>query len=223
MAKVKTTKAPRTIAARSSAPPESIGRWQTLNLHVVTCPSGQRLKIRIPGIAGLLERGELPDELVELALLELTAEGGATGELARELSAASADVDDAERQAKAVERIRRYGLLQRHLAVAAIEYVELDFDHAPAGTKADVVDEHGAWQRVELTIEDTYTDIPEDDLAMVAEIAQRLRARDARGVRIGVEPLDRWAAFRDLHECGEDCPGCQGIVELFSTADVGRL
>jgi len=31
---------------------------------------------------------------------------------------------------------------------------------------------------------------------------------DAAGVRIGVEPLDAWATFRDEHGCAPDCQAC---------------
>jgi hypothetical protein len=66
--------------------------------------------------------------------------------------------------------------------------------------------------------------LPEDDLGMIAEIAQRLRAYDARGVRIGVESLDRWDAFREAHDCPDtDCPGCSKLLEQFSSADMGPM
>jgi hypothetical protein len=59
---------------------------------------------------------------------------------------------------------------------------------------------------------------------MVSEIVQRLRVTDARGVRIGVEPLDRWASFREAHGCpDQDCPGCAQLVRELSSVDVGDV
>ncbi|MDW8339679.1 MAG: hypothetical protein RMM28_11130 [Thermoleophilia bacterium] len=160
------------------------------------------MRIKIPGIATLLEHGDLPEDLISLALLELTSEGGATAQLAQELAAA----EDGQRE-KVLERIAAYGRFQRELARAAIVAVEVD----------------GDWEEVELSPDDL-SDLPEDDLAMVAEIVQRLRAYDARGVRIGVEPLDRWATFREAHGCpDEDCPGCAKLVAALSSADLGSV
>jgi hypothetical protein len=188
----------------ATAPSPSLAAWQARALHTITLPSGQRVRIRIPGIATILEHGDLPDDLIELALLELTSEGGATGALAAQLSSENGD------RAQALARIARYGEFQRRLVCAAIVAVET---------------EPGTWEEVRLTPELLASgDLPEDDLAMVAEIVQRLRAHDARGVRIGVEPLDRWATFREAHGCpDEDCPGCQKLVASLSSTDLGAV
>lgn len=189
-----------------TAPPPSLAAWQARALHTITLPSGQQVRIRIPGIATLLEHGDMPDDLVELALLELTSEGGATAALAGDLSQASENGARSE----ALARIARYGEFQRHLVCAAIVAV---------GTAP------GAFEEVTLTPETlTALALPEDDLALVAEIVQRLRAHDARGVRIGVEPLDRWATFREAHGCpDQDCPGCQKLVAALSSTDLGEV
>jgi len=46
---------------------------------------------------------------------------------------------------------------------------------------------------------------------------------DARGVRIGVEPLQRFARFHHFHGLPEDgaCDGCARFVAEFSSVDVG--
>jgi len=186
----------------------SLSAWQARAVHTITCPSGQRLKIRIPGIGTLLEHGDLPEDLIEIALLELSAENGATGELAAELARANGD-----NRGQVLERIRRYGTFQRELVRAAVTAVE---------TSA------GEWQEVSLSADDVASGaLPEDDLALVAEIVQRLRGHDAKGVRIGVEPLDRWATFREAHGCGEpgdaSCEGCQKLVAALSSVDVGAV
>ncbi|MCS7008214.1 MAG: hypothetical protein NZL88_11735, partial [Gaiellaceae bacterium] len=98
------------------------------------------MRIKIPGIATLLEHGDLPEDLISLALLELTSEGGATAQLAQELAAA----EDGQRE-KVLERIAAYGRFQRELARAAIVAVEVD----------------GDWEEVELSPDDL-SDLPED-------------------------------------------------------------
>lgn len=186
-----------------SAPP-SLAAWQARAVHTITLPSGQRVRIRIPGIATLLEHGDLPPDLIELAFLELSQEGGATGALAQELATSS---ENGQRK-EALDKIARYGRFQRELVRAAIVAVE---------TEPEI------FADVALSFEELDA-LPEDDLALVAEIVQRLRAHDARGVRIGVEPLDRWATFREAHGCpDQDCPGCAKVVHVLSSAHMGVL
>lgn len=180
-----------------AAPRPSLSGWQQRNLHTVTCPSGQRLRIRIPGIGTLLEHGDLPDDLVEQALLELTWEGGAAGALA--IKASDPDTDSESLLAG----VRKLAAFQRELVKHAVREVENGDE----------------WVAVELDDESLWT-LPEDDLAMVAEIVQRLRGTDARGVRIGVEPLDRWRRFQHHHGCSEDCESCEALVRELSSADV---
>lgn len=192
--------------ANTSRRGASLEAWKRRRLHRVTGPSGQVLRIELLGVARLLETDALPEDLIDLAVMELTEKGGATGELARRLDAAE---DDQEGRARALDAISRYGRLQKVLATRAIEQVEID----------------GEWIDVDLSAleEDELAEFPEDDLAMVAEIVQRLRTHDAAGVRVGVEPLDRWATFRRLHGCGEDCEGCEELVRSLSSADGGGL
>jgi hypothetical protein len=158
-----------------------------------------------------LEHGDLPDDLAEVALEELM--NTTVDEFGRALSgAAKWSAAVAEDRAETLARIRRFAEFQRHLACDAIEELETD----------------GVWERVTLTPADL-AELPEDDLALVAELVMRLRNRDARGVTIGVEPLDRWATFREAHQCddgssgGPRCEGCQKVTELFSSVDVGVL
>jgi hypothetical protein len=173
----------------------SLAGWQQKAVHTVTCPSGQRLRVRLPGIATLLERGELPGSLAGLAVMDVIDELGSAGAIVKERE----ERDPAEM----VDRLREFADYQRHLARSAIVAFE-------AGDE---------WVNVTLTDADM-EDLPEGDLSMVAELVQRLRNTDARGVRIGVEPLDRWNYFREVHGCGPDCPACDQILDEFSTADV---
>jgi hypothetical protein len=181
----------------------SLSSWQGRSLHTIGLPSGQMVRIRIPGIATLIEHGDLPDELLDIALLELTHDGGATGAIAQE-------IQEKVPREKILERLHDLGALQRALVRASVR---------------EVADPDGKFVPTELAEADVAGDaLPEDDLAMIAEIVQRLRAYDARGVRIGVEPLDRWEAFREAHGCpDEDCEGCRTLVEQFSSTGMGAL
>lgn len=188
-----------TKSRNDTAPPPSLSGWQARAVHTITLPSGQAVRMRLPGVATILEHGDLPDDLIEIALAEVTREGGAAGYV----------TDPALDRDQTLERLRKFTAFQRHLVAEAL--VE------PASTYDEITEavRNGS--------------LPEDDLAMVAEIVQRLRSHDALGVRIGVEPLDRWAAFRDAHGCvagvdgHEGCEGCQKVVERFSSVDVGEV
>jgi len=184
-----------TKTANDTAPPPSLTGWQARSIHTITLPSGQPVKIRLPGVATILEHGDLPVDMIAMAVAEVTKDGGA----------AALVTEDPE---KTLDRLREFTAFQRHLVAAALVDPALTYDEITAA----VID----------------GSLPEDDLAMVAEIVQRLRGYDALGVRVGVEPLDRWAMFRDNHlniACtgGEDCEGCQKIVQQFSSVDVGEV
>jgi hypothetical protein len=182
----------------AAASPHSLTGWQQRAVHRIQLPSGQWVKIRIPGIATIVQHGDLPDELIELALAELTRGVGGSNELTAERVAATED-----REAK-LQRIRELGVFQMHIVAAML--VE------PALTYAEVEEAVTAGS------------LPEDDLFVISEIGLRARATDARGVRIGVEPLDRWAMFREAHGCAdEDCEGCTKLIRLFSTSDLDAV
>lgn len=171
--------------------------WRQKAVHTVTTPSGAVLHIRVPGIATLLENGDLPDHLIGLALLDIQHPKGAASALREMLD----ELVDEDRHAKVVAEIRKFGEYQRRIVAAALIEPKLSYEEIAAG------------------------DLPEGDLAMVADIVQRLAGTDARGVRIGVEPLDKWARFHQLHGLPEDgeCDGCARIVVELSSVDVGVL
>ena len=60
-------------------------------------------------------------------------------------------------------------------------------------------------------------EIPQEDVDMLIAIAQRMRVYDARGVRLGVEPLARFELWRNKHGCTADCPACRDVQSQFST------
>jgi hypothetical protein len=60
-------------------------------------------------------------------------------------------------------------------------------------------------------------DLDPFDKGMIAALASRERDDDAAGRRVwGVEPLNTFQVFRDVHGCAEDCPSCGQVVERFS-------
>lgn len=182
----------------------SLSSWRSRSLHTVGLPSGQIVKIRVPGIATLIENGEIPEDLIDIALEELTEDGGATAAIAKEVQ------DPQVGRERVLARLAELGSLQRSLVRASVVEIQ----------EAD-----GSFVPVELSEADVGPDgLPEDDLAMVAEIVQRVRGYDARGVRIGVEPLDRWAAFHREHGLDpEDCEHCQRLSRELSSIDVGAV
>ena len=169
--------------------------WRQRAVHTITVPSGAVLKIRIPGIAGLLESGSLPTHLVGLALLDISHPQGAAAGL-KEMIDNVVDDDSRDKLLGEVTKLVEY---ERRLAVSAILEPHITYEEA--------------------------TEFPEDDLAMVAQIVQRMRAYDAEGVRIGVAPLDRFATFHQEHGLGEadGCDACFRVAQRLSTVDVGGV
>lgn len=190
-----------TTKTQNGTPPRSdtLAGWQQ-RLHTVTCPSGQRLRIRIPGVETIIQHGDLPDELVEIALLEVTRQDGAAGAIAEQLP----DLDSAGKLA----RLAEFAAFQRELVRAAVREVETDTD---------------VWEPLELGRDET-AGLPEADVEMVAMIVLRLRSQDARGVTIGVEPIDRWARFHQAHGLdAEGCASCEAFLNELSSADMGAV
>ena len=59
------------------------------------------------------------------------------------------------------------------------------------------------------------------DKAMIVGIATRRLEFDAAGRRVGVEPLDTFATFREEHGCPEECPACSTSRDRLSTVHGG--
>ena len=185
-------------ARNGSSPPDAtpVDVWRELAVHTITVPSGATVKIRIPGIGTILAGGELPHQLVRLALLDLSSPKGAAHALRQLLE----DIVDDEKRDQLLEETTRFREYQCHLVASALLEPTLTVDEIMSG------------------------DFPEDDLALIAEIVQRDRIFDARGVRIGVEPLDRWDRFHQEHGLDpEDCEHCRVLQKQLSSVDVGAV
>jgi len=110
--------------------------------------------------------------------------------------------DDAETVAITPETLQRFDDYHRFLISRALVDPELSYDELQEGSPVRP---------------------PQEDLDLLVEILTRGRDTDAAGVKLGVEPLDRWATFREFHGCEPGCPSCQEVVDALSTSDVGAL
>lgn len=48
--------------------PATVAAWKKAGVHSVLLPSGTRIEIRIPDLAALIERGEIPQNLLDAAI-----------------------------------------------------------------------------------------------------------------------------------------------------------
>jgi hypothetical protein len=46
----------------------TVDAWEDVGVHTVLCPSGARVKIRVPDLPAIIESGELPQDLLDAAL-----------------------------------------------------------------------------------------------------------------------------------------------------------
>jgi hypothetical protein len=64
-------------------------------------------------------------------------------------------------------------------------------------------------------------DFPAPDAEWLGAVMLREQEYDARGVRLGIEPLDSWARFRLFHDCAAACSACAALQDDFSSVDLG--
>jgi hypothetical protein len=175
--------------------------WAGRAIHRAELWSGMRILFRFPTLGELIATGELPERLLELALLEYGDPGrsyrliGAQAE-----QALDEQKSDEERQA-AKDRADQFG---RDLATLNRELCAL------------------ALVEPKLTAEEL-SEVPLQDLEMLAGFINRTVVMDAAGRRIGIEPLDTFRQFRDKHGCGEDCQACEATRRDLSTVHLGGV
>lgn len=162
--------------------------------HRITLPSGQRVLARVLGLSQLARLEGLPDDLTDAVVVHVVnlEQGGLPAAIGAELS--KAGHGDTEAAEKAHQHIADFGRLTKHLVAEAL--VEPD-----------------------LTVNDL-DEVPEEDLEMLMRIVTGRQTFDAAGVRIGVEPLDAWATFRDRHRCDPSCQACTEARAALSTVDL---
>jgi hypothetical protein len=173
----------RTPKKKPDAWAGSAGSWKKRGgPHRITLPSGQRVLANVLGLSQLARLEGLPDDLTDAVVLHIVnlENGGLPAKIGAELS--KAGHGDEEAAEKANQYIADFGRLAKHLVAEAL--VE-----------------------PELTVDDL-DEVPEEDLEMLMRIVTGRQTFDAAGVRIGVEPLNAWATFRDEHGCPPDCEAC---------------
>jgi hypothetical protein len=149
-------------------------------------PSGARVRFRFPSLAEIVELGELPPDLLEIAVAEWKSPGSAA-ELAAEPFEQLPDEPSEEQLEQASAAAREVsekiaGLNRELIARALVE---------PAMTAAQL------------------QSVPYSDLEYLTRIINRAEPFDAAGRRIGPEPISTFRVFAEAHDCAADCPACE--------------
>lgn len=146
--------------------------------HTVNLPTGQVVDVIVPDSNALIRSGKLPDRLLEIALMATAYPDGAQGYIADLAYRTVGDGDGKEAAAEKLSKAIKDGLELRDWLVAHM-----------------VV-------KPEITPEDV-ADLPEPDVEMLLELAERKRNTDAAGVVLPIVVLEEFARFRDVAAGGE--------------------
>lgn len=65
------------MAAETKPQPSGKEAWQARAIHEITCPSGMKVKIKLPNLSELILRDAIPSELLQRALEEVSGSGPA--------------------------------------------------------------------------------------------------------------------------------------------------
>jgi hypothetical protein len=192
---------------KQQQPPEPSGleAWKGRTWHKpVTLPSGVEVAVRIPSLAALIKEEGLPDRLRALVIKASAHPGGLQG-VTREDYMQTEEKPAEERQDLLAAAVSDLADLQQRLVLENVRTLDGET----------------------LTAEDL-DGVPEPDKEWLGLIMLRQIAYDAKGVRLGVEPLDSWERFRHWHGCGDEhgsagCSACASLQDEFSTADLGHV
>jgi hypothetical protein len=156
-------------------------------VHDAELPSGIKVTYRDLSLAELAVLGELPADLLEIAIAEWSEPGVAVARLARAPLEQLPDKPTAEQQAAAEAHVqdifRRLARINRHLVAAALV-------------------------QPKLTLEEL-EQVPVPDLEMLSELVNRTRTIDAAGRHVGVVPIDQFRVVLDAHRVEQCPPGCE--------------
>lgn len=184
------------------------GSWRNQNRawHKVTPPSGMEgVELRIPALTELIRNEAVPDRLRAIALKSAAHPAGLRGVMADTLKTAE---DAGEPDEKLIDD-------NSTLKQAIDDVIEI---------QKRLITESVRVNGELLTLEDLNdTDFPAPDAEWFAGVMLREVEYDAKGVRLGIEPLDAWARFRDFHDCGPGCGACAALQDEFSSVDLGVL
>lgn len=158
---------------------------------VATGPSGARYRIRPVNPERHALAGGLPTELRKVAM-QVANGGDPLRAAAREL------VESGEEELKLIQDAAM--AYNDQLVLAAVVEPELTVDDLGKGETLD---------------EDPL--VPANDYQWLLSVAKGDEEYDAEGMHLwGLEPLNRFATFRELHSCSPDCEGCAGYRRLVS-------
>lgn len=182
----------------------TLEEWHARTIHHIEGHSGMRFDFRFRTLGQLIALTDLPDQLIQLALLEETRDvtGGIVGAIAsdlRQVDDPASGVTAEQARENALEKSRQVDELNRRLVAFCLV--------TPKVTAEQLAGE----------------DFPEEDLQMLSGIVSRQLQFDAAGRRIGVEPIETFATFRDVHECAPDCAACEAGRDRLSSVHVGGV
>lgn len=184
--------------------------WKQQNRawHKVTPPSGMEgMELRIPALTELIRDEAVPERLRAIALKAAAHPNGLKGVLASKLGE-SEEKKESDEQALADDDEAVVGLKSAIEDVVEIQKRLITKNVKVAGeflTLADLNDE----------------DFPAPDAEWLAGVMLRETNVDAKGVTLGIAPLDEWAVFRHFHDCGPDCGACAALQDELSSVDLG--
>jgi hypothetical protein len=173
-----------TTKTRSTTEPTAAEAWAA-RTYTATLDSGQEAEFRLPSIGEMAAFGDLPEDLLEIAMLEWDDPGAAVRMAAAPIVALTHDSPDEERQAadeKATDIAKRIGRYNLHLVSRALVNPKL--------TPAELAT------------------VPYSDVEMLSDLIMRRRGVDAAGRYVGVVPLDEFQVVLGAHGVGRCAPGC---------------
>jgi hypothetical protein len=161
------------------------------------------VELRLPGLVELTRNEAVPERLRALALKSAAHPAGLRGVMAESLKKSEekgeSDADQLDDNSELKQAIDDMIAIQKRLIC---ESVRVDGQM--------------------LTLEDLDDpEFPAPDAEWLGAVMLREVEYDARGVRLGIEPLDAWARFRHFHDCGPDCGACAALQDEFSSVDLG--
>lgn len=168
-------------------------------VHDAVLPSGMKVTYRDLSLGELIELGELPDDLLEVAVAEWAEPGGAK-QLAMvpfaELPEKPTKKQTAEAESKSVAVLRGITAVNRLMIARAVV--------AP-----------------EITVEELETErIPYVDIELLSALINRRTVTDAAGRHVGVVPIDQFQIVLAAHghePCPEDCEACTASRRQLAT------
>lgn len=155
----------------------STNAWKARNdagPHTATLPSGQEVEFTVPDSNALIMAGRLPEELTEIALYAASYPDGFEGYV-NDLSVRVAMRPEEPGGPDRLQQAVRDGVRLGHWLVA---HMLVDPELEPSEVP----------------------ELPQMDVRMLLEFAERKRNRDARGVELPIAMLEEYERF--LHEPG---------------------